>query len=394
MLRMTDCKLERQRVLLREDLNVPMDQGRIMNAERLKAALPTIRTLLAAKARLMLLSHLGRPHPGEVDPALSLAPIAEWLAKELGQPVPLQSWTDEIWREPAPLPGAVILFENVRFLPGEREDDKVLAERFASLCDLFVMDAFATAHRAEASTHGVILKAPKACAGPLLIQEVEALTRVLTAPERPLVAVVGGAKVSTKIELLNALLSRVDGLILGGGILNTLLLAQGFPIGQSLCEPDALDTAQSFLAAAQASRTEIPFPVDLVVGHLPIATSEADIRTLDKIAADEMILDIGPMTAGRYETLIRSAKTILWNGPLGVFECDQFAQGTRRVAEAIVQSGAFTVVGGGDSLAALDKFKLAARVSYRSTAGGAFLEFAEGRSLPALEALAERTREA
>jgi len=393
MLKMTDCPLENQRVLLREDLNVPVEQGRITNAERLKAALPTIRAALAGQARLMLLSHLGRPQPGHPDPALSLAPVAAWLAQELGRPVPLGPWTDPVGRESPPPPGAIVLFENVRFLRGEREDDPVLAERLASLCDLFVMDAFATAHRAEASTHGVILKAPKACAGPLLIQEVEALTRALTAPERPLVAVVGGAKVSTKIELLNALLTQVDGLILGGGILNTLLLAQGFPVGQSLCEPDALDTARSFLAAARASQVEIPAPVDLVVGHLPIATSEADIRTLDKVAADEMILDIGPLTAAHYEALLRSAKTILWNGPLGVFECDQFAQGTRRVAEAITRSGAFTIVGGGDSLAALDKFQLADRISYRSTAGGAFLEFVEGRTLPALEALAERARD-
>jgi phosphoglycerate kinase len=392
MLQMTDCQLANQRVLLREDLNVPIGQGRITNAERLKAALPTIRAALSGQARLLLLSHLGRPRPGEFDPSLSLAPVAAWLEAELGQRVPLRPWTDAAWRATPPPPGGIVLFENVRFLAGEREDDPALAERLASLCDLFVMDAFATAHRAEASTHGVILKAPKACAGPLLIQEVEALTRALSAPEHPLVAVVGGAKVSTKIELLNALLTRVDGLILGGGILNTLLLAQGFPVGQSLCEPDALDTARSFLAAAQASRVEIPVPVDLVVGHLPIATSEADVRTLDKVAADEMILDIGPATAARYESLLRGAKTILWNGPLGVFECDQFAQGTRRVAEAIVQSGAFTVVGGGDSLAALDKFQLADRVSYRSTAGGAFLEFAEGRVLPALEALAERAR--
>lgn len=394
MLQMSDCPLADQRVLLREDLNVPIDQGRITNAERLKAALPTIRTALDSRARLLLLSHLGRPKAGQPDPALSLAPVAEWLSQELGQPVPLRPWSDAVWREPPPGPGEIVLFENVRFLAGEREDDPALAERFASLCDLFVMDAFATAHRAEASTHGAILKAPKACAGPLLTQEVEALTRALSAPEHPLVAVVGGAKVSTKIELLNALLNQVDGLILGGGILNTLLMAQGFPVGQSLCEPDALDTARSFLAAAHASRAEIPVPVDLVVGHLPIATSEADVRTLDKIATDELILDIGPATAARYEALLIRAKTILWNGPVGVFECDQFAQGTRRVAEAIVQSGAFTVVGGGDTLAALDKFQLADRVSYRSTAGGAFLEFVEGRKLPALEALAERAREA
>jgi phosphoglycerate kinase len=390
MRRMADCELRGRVVLLREDLNVPMDGGRITNTRRIEAALSTIREALGAGARLRLLSHLGRPQAGQSDPALSLAPVAAYLSQALDRPVPLLPWTEAVWREPPPEAGELVLHENIRFLPGEREDDPELATRLAGLCELFVMDAFATAHRAEASTHGVILKAPEACAGPLLIREVEALTRIIEAPERPLVAIIGGAKISTKIDLLNALLDRVDGLILGGGILNTLLYAQGFPVGQSLCEHDAADQARNFLAVAQARGKEIPMPVDVVVGHLPMPTSEADVRPIDKVASDEWIFDIGPRTIARYRALLSQAKTLLWNGPVGVFEYDQFAQGTEAIARAMVQSGAYTVVGGGDSLAALDRWGLADRVSYCSTAGGAFIEFVEGRPLPALEALRER----
>ncbi len=390
MQRMTDFELGGRVVLLREDLNVPMDGRRITNARRIDAALTTIRDALRAGARLRLLSHLGRPDPGCPDPDLSLGPVAEYLSQALGRPVPLLPWSDSVWSSPPPAPGELVLHENVRFLPGEREDDPELASRLSGLCEIFVMDAFATAHRAEASTHGVIRKAPEACAGPLLLREVDALTRIIESPERPLVAVIGGAKVSTKIELLNALLDRVDGLILGGGILNTLLYAQGFSVGQSLCEREAADVARNFLAVASARGKEIPMPVDVVVGHLPMATSEADVRPIEKVAADEWIFDIGPLTIARYRTLLTRARTLLWNGPVGVFEYDQFAQGTEAIAQAMVQGGAYTVVGGGDSLAALDRWHLADRVSYCSTAGGAFIEFIEGRRLPALEALEER----
>ena len=390
MRRMTDVELSGRVVLLREDLNVPMDGRRITSARRIEAALATIREALHAGSRLRLLSHLGRPKAGQPDPDFSLAPVAEYLSGALGQPVPLLPWNDSVWSAPPPEPGQLVLHENVRFLPGEREDDAALASRLAGLCDVFVMDAFATAHRAEASTHGVIQKAPEACAGPLLLREIDALTRIIESPERPLVAVIGRAKVSSKIDLLNALLDRVDGLILGGGILNTLLYAQGFSVGQSLCEREAAEVARNFLAVASARGKEIPMPVDVVVGHLPMATSEADVRPIDKVAADEWIFDIGPLTIARYRTLLARARTLIWNGPVGVFEYEQFAQGTEAIAQAMVQGGAYTVVGGGDSLAALDRWHLADRVSYCSTAGGAFIEFIEGRHLPALEALEER----
>ena len=385
--RMLDLKLKGQRVLIREDLNVPVEGGVITSDARIRASLPTIRAARDAGARVMLLSHLGRPKEGEFSAENSLQPVATRLGELLGSPVRLvRDWLDGV--ECAP--GEVVLCENVRFNKGEKKDDEALSRRMAALCDIFVMDAFGTAHRAEASTHGVARFAPIACAGPLLVGELEALERALAKPARPLVAIVAGSKVSTKLTVLESLLSKVDQLIVGGGIANTFLAATGVAVGKSLHEPEMLDTARALLAQAKAKGTSIPLPTDVVVAKEFSSTAVATTRSVETVAADELILDIGPSTARSLATLLQSAGTILWNGPVGVFEFDAFAGGTRVIAEAIAASPAFSLAGGGDTLAAIEKFGVESGISYISTGGGAFLEFVEGKTLPAVAALEAR----
>jgi phosphoglycerate kinase len=384
---MLDLNLTGQRVLIREDLNVPVEGGVITSDARIRASLPTIRAARDAGARVMLLSHLGRPKEGEFSAENSLAPVAARLGELLGAPVRLvRDWLDGI--ECAA--GEVVLCENVRFNKGEKKDDEALSRRMAALCDIFVMDAFGTAHRAEASTHGVARFAPIACAGPLLVGELDALERALANPARPLVAIVAGSKVSTKLTVLESLLSKVDQLIVGGGIANTFLAATGVAVGKSLHEPDMLDTARALLAQAKAKGTSIPLPTDVVVAKEFSPTAVATTRAVEAVAADELILDIGPSTARSLATLLQSAGTILWNGPVGVFEFDSFAGGTRVIAEAIAASSAFSLAGGGDTLAAIEKFGVESGISYISTGGGAFLEFVEGKTLPAVAALEAR----
>ncbi|MCP5321040.1 MAG: phosphoglycerate kinase [Pseudomonadales bacterium] len=382
---MTDLDLRGKRVLIREDLNVPVKDGRVSSDARIVAALPTIRRALDAGARVLVMSHLGRPKAGasdEENAAFSLAPVAARLGELLGRPVPLlRDWLDGAQIEP----GALALAENVRFVKGEKQDDEALARRMAAWCDIYVMDAFATAHRAEASTHGVARFAPIACAGPLLAAELAALGKVLRAPARPLVAIVGGSKVSTKLTVLDTLAAKVDHLIVGGGIANTFLAAAGLPIGKSLVEADLLDEARRLM-----TRTEIPLPEDVVVATALAEDAVATVKSVTEVGADEMILDIGPRTAARFAKLLTEAGTILWNGPLGVFEIEQFAGGTRVIAEAIAASNAFSLAGGGDTLAALEKFGVGERVSYTSTGGGAFLEYVEGKQLPAVVILESR----
>ena len=385
--RMLDLKLKGQRVLIREDLNVPVEGGVITSDARIRASLPTIRAARDAGARVMLLSHLGRPKEGEFSAENSLQPVATRLGELLGSSVRLvRDWLDGI--ECAP--GEVVLCENVRFNKGEKKDDETLSRRMAALCDIFVMDAFGTAHRAEASTHGVARFAPIACAGPLLVGELEALERALAKPARPLVAIVAGSKVSTKLTVLESLLSKVDQLIVGGGIANTFLAATGVSVGKSLHEPDMLETARALLAQAKAKGTAIPLPTDVVVANEFSPTAVATTRAVETVAADELILDIGPSTARSLAALLQSAGTILWNGPVGVFEFDSFAGGTQVIAEAIAASPAFSLAGGGDTLAAIEKFGVESGISYISTGGGAFLEFVEGKTLPAVAALEAR----
>lgn len=379
---MTELPLTNKRVLIREDLNVPVKDGRVTSDARLRAALPTIRHALAADAAVILMSHLGRPQEGEPDPTLSLAPVAAALATLLGRPVPLvKDWRQGV----AVAPGDLVLLENVRFNPGEKKNDDALARAYAGLCDLFVMDAFGTAHRAEASTAGVVRFAPRACAGPLLAAELEALSRALARPERPLLAVVGGSKVSTKLEVLESLVARVDQLIVGGGIANTFLAAAGKPIGKSLCEPDLIEVARQLMA-----RCAIPLPTDVVTAKSLDADARAQIKTVDEVAADDLILDVGPRTAEVFAERIGAARTILWNGPVGVFEQPQFRAGTEAVARAIAANPGFSIAGGGDTLAAIDLFGIGDRISYVSTGGGAFLEYVEGKTLPAVAVLQER----
>jgi phosphoglycerate kinase len=372
-----------KRVLIREDLNVPVKAGRVTSDARLEAALPTLRAALAAGAAVLVMSHLGRPKEGEFDPAFSLAPVAARLGELLGRPVPLVS----DWQQHgvSVAPGELVLLENVRFLPGEERDDDTLARAYAGLCDVFVMDAFATAHRAQASTHGVIRHAPVACAGPLLAAELSALEQALAAPRRPLAAIVGGSKVSTKLEVLDALADLADHLIVGGGIANTFIAAAGYPVGTSLHEPDLIDAARRI-----AAKVNVPLPVDVLVGKRFDEQEPAVVKALADIADDDMILDIGPQTARDWAERLGAVGTILWNGPVGVFEFDQFGEGTRVLAEAVAASPAFSIAGGGDTLAAIEKYGVAAGLSYISTAGGAFLEFVEGKALPAVTALASR----
>ncbi|HTT06917.1 MAG TPA: phosphoglycerate kinase [Steroidobacteraceae bacterium] len=387
LLRMTDLDLSAKRVLIREDLNVPVEEGVITSDARIRAALPTLRLALEQGARVIVLSHLGRPQEGKPEPQYSLAPVAARLSELLGRPVPLISnWLDGV----DCAPGSAVLCENVRFNVGEKKDQEALARRMAGLCDVFVMDAFATAHRAEASTHGVARFAPIACAGPLLVTELEALERALAHPAPPTVAIVAGSKVSTKLTVLEALLEKVDKLIVGGGIANTFLAARGVKVGRSLYERDMLDIAAKLLARASERGTEIPLPVDVVVARERAATAHADVREVGRVAADEMILDIGPDTAEQFCELLESAATIIWNGPVGVFEFDQFGEGTRAIANAIARSKAFSLAGGGDTLAAIEKYGVEDGISYISTGGGAFLEFVEGKPLPAVTVLEQR----
>jgi len=387
VLRMPDTDLRNKRVLIREDLNVPVQDGKVMSDARIRAALATIRYALDQHARVFVLSHLGRPKEGEEDPALSLAPVAARLSELLGKPVPLRKG----WLEGVDCPpGTAVLCENVRFNKGEKKDDEQLARRMAGLCEVFVMDAFGTAHRAEASTHGVARYAPVACAGPLLVGELEALERALQNPARPLVAVVGGSKVSTKLMVLEALIEKVDQLIVGGGIANTFLAATGVGVGKSLCETEMLDVARRLMDKAQARGASIPLPTDVVVAREFAATAHADVRPVDEVRADEMILDIGPDTADRWAALLQAAGTIIWNGPVGVFEFEQFGEGTRTIAQAIARGKAFSLAGGGDTLAAIEKYGVEEGISYISTGGGAFLEFVEGKTLPAVAMLEQR----
>ncbi len=387
VLRMTDTDLRGKRVLIREDLNVPVKDGVVTSDARIRAALPTIRYAMDQHAQVFILSHLGRPKEGRYDETLSLQPVAVRLSELLGKPVPLRrDWLEGL--ECAP--GTAVLCENVRFNTGEKKDDEQLARKMAALCDVFVMDAFGTAHRAEASTHGVVKFARTACAGPLLVGELEALERALEKPARPLVAIVAGSKVSTKLTLLESLLAKVDKLIVGGGIANTFLAAGGVPVGKSLCEADLIEVARRLMEQARARGAEIPLPTDVVVAKEFAATAHADVRSIHEVGADEMILDIGPDTADRLSAMLQGAGTILWNGPMGVFEFEQFGEGTKAIARAIARSKAFSLAGGGDTLAAIEKYGVEDGISYISTGGGAFLEFVEGKKLPAVAALEER----
>jgi phosphoglycerate kinase len=386
---MADLELAGRRVLIREDLNVPVEGGVVTSDARIRAALPTLRLAVERGARVLVLSHLGRPKEGQPDPALSLAPVAVHLAGLLGRPVRfVADWLGGV--EAAP--GEVVLLENVRFNQGEKKDDEALARRMAALCDIFVMDAFGTAHRAEASTHGVAKFAPVACAGPLLEGELSALAKALDTPARPMIAIVGGAKVSTKLTVLEALLGKVDQLVVGGGIANTFLAATGRPVGRSLYEPDMIDIARRLLELARGRGVEIPIPTDVVVATELSAGAGATTKPASEVADDEMILDLGPESAARIAAAVAAARTVLWNGPLGVFEHEQFGGGTRALAMAIARSDAFSIAGGGDTLAAIDRYGIGADVSYISTGGGAFLEFVEGRTLPAVAVLEARAR--
>jgi len=385
---MCDVELTNRRVLIREDLNVPLAAGRITSDVRICAALPTIRAALEAGAAVMLMSHLGRPVEGERTAEFSLAPVALRLSELLRMEVPLiTDWIDGVEVEP----GHVCLLENVRFAIGEKTCDDDLSKRMAALCDVFVMDAFGTAHRAQASTFGVARFAPVACAGPLLSGELAALGRALDDPQRPLVAIVGGSKVSTKLTVLGALAGMVDQLIVGGGIANTFIAAAGYKVGKSLYEPTMLDTARE-LADNAGDSAEIPLPVDVVVAAEVSAAADAVAKPVSDVADDELILDVGPQTAQQFARIVAGAGTVIWNGPLGVFEIEQFGEGTKVLAEAIAASAAFSVAGGGDTLAAIDSYGVADDISYISTGGGAFLEFVEGKKLPAVAILEQRAR--
>jgi phosphoglycerate kinase len=386
-IRMCDLDLAGKRVLIREDLNVPIKDGKVANDARVRACVPTIKAAVQARAKVMLLSHLGRPAEGVPDARYSLEPVAQRLQALLGRPVGFTSqWLDGL--ELAD--GEVVLCENVRFNAGEGADDEALSRRMAALCDVYVMDAFGTAHRAQASTHGVGRFAPIACAGPLLAAELDALERALAAPARPLVAVVGGSKVSTKLQVLEALLTRVDQLVVGGGIANTFIAAAGHAVGASLYEAQLVPVARRLIDAASARGARIPVPVDVVVATTIADDAQARVVPVDQVGENELILDVGPHTAQQFADIMHAAGTIVWNGPLGVFEHPPFAEGTRRVAEAIAASDAFSIAGGGDTLAAIDQFGVRDGLSYISTGGGAFLEFIEGKTLPAVAMLEAR----
>ena len=391
ILKMTNINLNQQRVLIREDFNVPIENGQVTSDLRLKAALPTLEHAIRQNAAVIVLSHLGRPTEGQFDPKFSLEPVAKRLA-ELCPNMPVHfvsNWLSGV----DSIPGEITVCENVRFNEGEKKNDPKLAKQMADLCDVFVMDAFATAHRAEASTYGIAQFAPIACAGPLLMSELDALTTSFAAPKHPLVAIVGGSKVSTKLEVIEALIEKVDGLILGGGIANTFLAAKGYFIGASLCEPDLVETAKQLLAMAAEKKVTIILPVDVVVSTSFSKDAVAHIKTVDAILDKEMILDVGPQTAAQVDTMIQQANTIIWNGPLGVFELAPFAQGTKSLALSIAKSSAYSLAGGGDTLAAIEKYGIQNNISYLSTGGGAFLEFLENKPLPAISILEERANE-
>ncbi len=386
-LRMDEMKLGGKRVMIREDFNVPLEAGRVTSDARLRAALPTVQMAVDGGAAVILLSHLGRPVEGLYSDEFSLAPVAEHLSGLLGQAVRLQkNWLAGVDVQP----GEIVLCENVRFNVGEKDNDEALARSMASLCDVFVMDAFGTAHRAQASTEGVIRFAAESCAGPLLSRELYELESALTEPARPMLAIVGGSKVSTKLTVLESLMSRVDQLIVGGGIANTFIAATGHDVGKSLYERDLIHEAQRLIRMAHKKGGEIPIPKDVVVATSFSKDAEAYVRLVDEVQVNEMILDIGPLTAVDYAAMIQGAGTVIWNGPVGVFEFDKFAAGTRAIADAIEISNNFSIAGGGDTLAAIDQFNLADGVSYISTGGGAFLEYMEGKALPAVAALEAR----
>ncbi|MEJ0085429.1 MAG: phosphoglycerate kinase [Pseudomonadota bacterium] len=387
VLRMADQDLAGKRVLIREDLNVPIEGGKVTSDARIRASLPTIKLALEKGAKVFISSHLGRPEEGVYAEEFSLAPVAARLSDLLGVQVPLK----KDWLSGVDCPaGSAVLLENVRFNKGEKKDKEDLAKQMAALCDVFVMDAFGTAHRAEASTHGVGKFAKIACAGPLLVGELEALERALAKPARPLVAIVAGSKVSTKLTVLESLLAKVDKLIVGGGIANTFLAATGINVGKSLHEADMLDMARKLLEQARARGAEIPLPTDVVVAKEFAATAHADVRGIHDVRPDELILDIGPDTAERLGAILQTAGTIIWNGPVGVFEFDQFGEGTKTIAQSIARSPAFSLAGGGDTLAAIEKYGVEEGISYISTGGGAFLEFVEGKTLPAVAMLESR----
>jgi len=389
VVRMTDLDLKGKRVLIREDLNVPVKNGVVTSDARIRASLPTIQAAKAAGARVMLMSHLGRPEEGVYNEEHSLAPVASRLSELLGSKVRFErDWLGGVACEP----GEVVLLENVRFNKGEKKNRDELAQQMAALCDVYVMDAFATAHRAEASTHGVGRFAPVACAGILLVNELEALEQALLNPKRPLIAIVGGSKVSTKLTVLENLLGKVDKLIVGGGIANTFLAAAGHPIGKSLHEAEMIDIARGLLERSRAGGAEIPLPTDVVVAKEFSDKAEADVKPVADVGPDEMILDIGPDSAERFAAALKGAGSIVWNGPVGVFEFDQFGEGTRTIAQAVAHSPAFSMAGGGDTIAAIEKYGVGQDISYISTAGGAFLEFLEGKKLPAVEMLEARAQ--
>ena len=385
MLKMTDLDLSGKRVLIRQDLNVPIKNGEVSSDKRIIASLPSILYAINAGAKVMITSHLGRPNAGEFDKNFSLEPVANHLSELLSQPVKLESnWLDGVEIEA----GEVILFENVRFNVGEKENDEALSKQMAALCDICVQDAFGTAHRAHASTYGVAKYAPIACAGPLLISELEALGQALDNPKRPLVAIVGGAKVSTKLTVLDALSKIVDQLVVGGGIANTFIAAQGYGVGQSLCEHDLIPTAKALM-----DQCDIPIPKDVVCGKEFSEFANAETKSSTNVSSDDMIFDLGPKSIDVLCEILQNAGTILWNGPVGVFEFNQFSKGTERIANAIAESEAFSIAGGGDTIAAIDKFKIENKISYISTGGGAFLEFLEGKQLPVVEILDSRNEE-
>lgn len=389
VIKMTDLDLDGKRLLIRQDLNVPLKRGVVADATRIHASLHTIKLALEKGARVLIMSHLGRPTEGEYEHKYSMAPVANYLSALLDQPVRLE----QNWLEPDFIPverGEVVMCENVRFNIGEKANDESLSQRMAQMCDVFVMDAFGTAHRAQASTHGIARFAPIACAGPLLSGELEALGKALHNPARPLVAIVGGSKVSSKLTVLQSLSENVDQLIVGGGIANTFLAAAGFNVGKSLYEKELIDTCDQLTEEAKARGGDIPLPQDVVCGKHYAENAEAELKKVDAVADDDMIFDIGPKTAVQLTDILKNAGTIVWNGPVGVFEFSQFGEGTKEIAMAIAESDAFSIAGGGDTLAAVSKYKICDDISYISTGGGAFLEFLEGKTLPAVEILEQR----
>ncbi len=388
VMKMTDLDLAGKRVLIRQDLNVPVQNGKVTSDQRIKASMPTIRHCIESGAKLMIMSHLGRPTEGAPEDQYSLKPVADYLASALGKNVDLIS--DYLQKSPVLSDGDIVLLENVRFNLGEKANDESLSRQYAGLCDIYVMDAFGTAHRAQASTHGVGLFSTVACAGPLLTAELEALGQALDNPQRPVVAIVGGSKVSTKLSVLDSLSKTVDQLIPGGGIANTFIAAAGYNVGKSLVEEDLIPQAKRLIEAAQAAGKEIPIPIDVVCGKEFSPQAQAVLKAVDAVTDDDMIFDIGPQTAARFSELMQTAATIVWNGPVGVFEFDQFGEGTKTLAQAIASSSAFSIAGGGDTLAAVDKYGIFDQISYISTGGGAFLEFLEGKQLPAVAMLEKR----